>query len=77
MLPIRMYRTAQNFGGRKLWRISSESPKFYPPNSGFQNHYSSNRQNFIRQLFHIIESAKVFSRQSFVLYGILAVISDI
>ena len=27
------YRAAQNFGGRKLWRISSEPPKFYPPNS--------------------------------------------
>ena len=27
------YCAAQNFGGRKLWRISSELPKFYPPNS--------------------------------------------
>ena len=26
------YRTAQNFGGRKLWRIISNLPKFYPPN---------------------------------------------
>ena len=31
-----IYRAAQNFGGRKLWRIwriSSEPSKFYPPNS--------------------------------------------
>ena len=30
---IYLYRAAQNFGGRKNWRISSEPPKFYPLNS--------------------------------------------
>ena len=31
---IAMYRIAQNFGGKKLWRIwyfTTDPPKFYPP----------------------------------------------
>ena len=57
----------ENFGGFGRFPVNRQS--FIHQILGFQNPYSSNRQNFIRQLFHIIESAKVFSRQSFVLYG--------
>ena len=39
----------ENFNGFPVNRQS-----FIHQILGFQNHYSNNRQNFIRQLFHII-----------------------
>ena len=76
------YRTAQNFGRTKLWRIwwtISNPPKFYPPNvvsSNCELFSVISRQNFFYQFSCSSESAKDLFRQRFVLYGIRKVITS-
>ena len=75
------YRIAQNFGGKKLWRIwrfATDPPKFYPPTIFIlQPFYCARqpiRQCFVRKNVYWHQSAKVFNCQSFVLYGISNII---
>ena len=72
------YRTAGNFRGRKLSRISrfSRHPrKFSPRNSGhatpIMRPVLTFRENFLREMLLSYQSAKVFSLENFPLYGTL------
>ena len=76
MSAMPYYRMAQNFGGKKLWRIwwfMTDLPKFYPPTILilwlFCCARQPIRQCFIYQNTYWQQSAKVFYRQSFVLHG--------
>ena len=71
------YRIAQNFGSRRhwwIWRLGANSPKFYLPKFSITlvfYHCSTQSANvFSPKLIHFsCQSAKVFDRQSFVLFG--------
>ena len=70
-------RIAQNFGGRKPWRIwwlMTNLPKFYPLKTFYPSYFAvpdSQPVNiFVHQNAYWHRSAKVFYHQSFVLFGI-------
>ena len=83
-MSLNRYRTAGNFRGRKLSRISrffSHPRKFSPRNSRHATPIIRSvfafRESFLREMLFSYRSAKVFSLENFPLYGISCIVQPL